>query len=141
MKLTKARSLFGILIGAVCIVLVCYSLIDFIPPRDMTATRMHGVRYRVQTYAVLHDKLPESIEGLPERPGYDSSHLDGWRRTIQYQTRPDGIVTLTSLGHDGMPGGSGDDADIIRSYRSRSPDGTWADVITDWSEDSLAHRP
>ena len=141
MKPTKARSLFGILFGAVCMVFICCSLIDFIPPRDMTATRMHGVRYRVQTYAALHDRLPESIEGLPERPGYDSSHLDGWRRPIQYQISPDGIVRLTSLGRDGMPGGSGDDADIIRSYRSRSPDGTWADVFTDWSEDSFAQRP
>ena len=49
---------------------------------------------------------------------------DGWNRPLQYRVAQDGIITLTSLGADGKPGGDGEDADISVSYRSKRPNGS-----------------
>ena len=37
----------------------------------------------------------------------------------------DGTVSLASLGRDGVPGGTGDDADIVRRFRTHNDDGTF----------------
>jgi hypothetical protein len=66
--------------------------------------------------------------------GYDASVTDGWGRTLSYQTNTTGIVTLESLGRDGILGGSGADADIIRSFRIRDARGAWSDEMVDWSK-------
>jgi hypothetical protein len=51
---------------------------------------------------------------------------------LTYQTNSAGIVTLLSLGRDGVRGGSGEDADIERSFNAYDGLGTWSDESIDW---------
>ena len=52
---------------------------------------------------------------------------DGWGRQLHYSLSQDGIISLTSLGRDGVVGGQGEDADITEAYYTRRADGTlWA---------------
>ena len=49
---------------------------------------------------------------------------DGWNRPLTYQINEDGVITLTSLGKDGKIGGTGENADISKSYYTRREDGS-----------------
>jgi hypothetical protein len=98
---------------------------DEIPVRELTLTRMRGVQTRILEYARSHDQLPADLADLPQRQGYDDSITDAWGRKFIYNVDRSGTVTLKSLGRDGAPGGSGEDADIICKFQSRRPDGNW----------------
>lgn len=93
----------------------CSSLVNVIPPGAMTDSAMLGTRVRMDMYLKEKGALPESLEMLPVRQGYDDKATDGWNRPLIYAHAENGF-TLTSLGRDGNPGGSGDDADIVRKY-------------------------
>jgi hypothetical protein len=84
---------------------------------------------RIGMYAKLHGSLPSSLEGLPEYDGpfNEREPIDGWNRPLQYRVDGDGVITLTSFGKDGKPGGWGFNADYSMSYYSRRKDGSlWA---------------
>ena len=115
-----------VLFGAGCI--------DRIPPSSLTETRMFVTKRRILQYAHTHDQLPPNLASLPPMPGYDTSVTDGWGRALVYRTNTAGVVTLESLGRDGISGGSGDDADIIRSFPIRNSHGAWSDEMIDWSK-------
>jgi len=108
--------------------------IDRIPPTSLTETRMFVTKRRILQYAQAHDQLPPDLSSLPQMAGYDMSLKDGWGRTLSYQTNSAGTVTLESLGRDGVLGGSGEDADIIRSFPIRDSHGAWSDEMVDWSK-------
>lgn len=108
--------------------------IDRIPPTSLTETRMFVTKRRILQYAHTHDQLPPDLAALPPMTGYDTSVTDGWSRTLSYQTNTTGTVTLESLGRDGIIGGSGADADIIRSFPIRDARGAWSDEMVDWSK-------
>src|SRR5512140_3068796 len=92
------------LIVAGC-VLAAACHIDRIPPRSMTAGAMHMCKRRVLRFARTHKKLPASLHDIPEIPGYDNGITDGWGRELDYEARPDGTVSLRTLGSDRAPGG------------------------------------
>jgi hypothetical protein len=79
---------------------------------------MTGTRVRIDMYLKnqADSRLPTSLDVLPAREGYDNETVDGWNRPLIYRTEEHGF-TLTSLGKDGVPGGSGPDADIVKRYR------------------------
>jgi hypothetical protein len=79
---------------------------------------------RINIYAETNKAIPPSLDVLAKRDGYVNRTTDGWNRPLQYRVTQDGIITLTSLGADGKPGGNGEDADISVSYRSKRPDGS-----------------
>jgi hypothetical protein len=91
-------------------------LVEVIPPRDMTVTAMVETWARIGIYLEKEGRLPKSLDILPVRQGYANSTTDGWDRPLIYQIDGDGF-TLTSLGRDGVPGGTGDDADVVKKYR------------------------
>jgi hypothetical protein len=97
---------------------------DRITPVEMTHTAIGETFYRIQIYAQKYGAVPASLDALPKREGYVNRTTDGWGRPLEYRVRPDGVITLTSYGRDGAPGGAGDDADISVSYRTKRADGS-----------------
>jgi hypothetical protein len=97
---------------------------DTISPIDSTITAMDESFARVQIYAKTNGAVPPSLDVLPKRKGYANQITDGWHRPLLYRVAPDGVITITSFGRDGKPGGTGEDADIAVSYRSKRPDGS-----------------
>ena len=68
---------------------------------------------RIQEYMKKHRQAPPNLAVLPEWEGFNRTR-DGWGHDIQYAVDKEGIVTLTSFGADGKPGGTGRDADIAQ---------------------------
>jgi hypothetical protein len=84
-------------------------------------------RFRILEYGRVHGSLPPDLASLPRldlKPEWDHHLEDGWRRRLIYEVDSSGIVTLKSLGRDGVPGGSGDNADISFRFPSRNADGS-----------------
>jgi hypothetical protein len=93
----------------------------------MTWTAMGETFARIDIYAQSNRSLPTSLEMLPKREHYMNRTTDGWGRSLLYSVSQDGIISLTSLGKDGVLGGQGEDADITEAYYTRRTDGTlWA---------------
>jgi hypothetical protein len=120
------------------IAVLALTLVDTIPPRSLTATRMMVIKRRVMQYAHAHSELPHSMTGLPVMQGYDNSIRDGWGRDITLEVSSSGIVTLRSLGRDGVVGGSGEDADMIASFPAHDSQGGWSDEMIQWSHDPFS---
>ena len=100
------------------------SLVHVITPREMTATAITESLVRIHLYAQTNRALPPTLEVLPRRDGYMNRTMDGWGYELRYDISDTGIITLSSLGADQKPGGTGDNADISRTYRSHDEDGT-----------------
>ena len=131
------RLIIILAIVTVAVVVLASCFVDRIPPRAMTATRMHGLKRRVLQYAQSHSELPKSLATLPTLGGYDSSVQDGWKKAIIFEVSVSGVVSFRSFGRDGVVGGSGDDSDIVRSFPSRDVQGKWSDEMVEWSEDTF----
>ena len=101
----------------------------------MTRTRMWVVKRRILAYAHQNNRLPASLAEIPVMPGYDNSIEDGWGRALHYEVSGNGTVTLSSLGRDGLPGGEGDDADIVVKFATKTTDGRWSDPLVEWSRE------
>ena len=69
--------------------------------------------------------------------GYDSSIQEGWKRDIIFEASASGVVSFRSLGRDAVTGGSGEDADIVRSFPARDASGKWSDEMVEWTEDTF----
>lgn len=95
-----------------------------ITPVESTNTAIMESFARVQLYAETNRAVPLSLDALPRRKRYANQTTDGWYRPLQYRVTPDDVITITSLGRDGKPGGTGEDADISVSYRSKRRDGS-----------------
>ena len=101
--------------------------VDVIPPKAATVSAMTETFVRIALYAKQSNSIPQSLAVLPKRAGYANQTTDAWKRPLRYEIATNGIIKLTSLGKDGMPGGTGDDADISKAYHALRPDGTlWA---------------
>ena len=118
-------------IGRVCVLLsvlaftaACASLVDRIPPHDMTVTSMGETLVRIQMYMRDNGETPPTLAALPIRPGHMNRTTDGWGRELQYMVDENGVISLTSLGADGKPGGDGPNKDLVQRYRTRNPDGS-----------------
>ena len=113
-------------------------LLNFIIPRSkitptqVTRHRMEFLQSRILEYARTQGELPADLSALarlPVKPEYEHWRKpeDCWRRKIIYEVDASGRITLKSFGKDGVPGGSGRNADIVLSFPSRRPDGTWSE--------------
>jgi len=66
--------------------------------------------------------MPKSLSELPvdPNPNKDSATTDEWGRPLGFSyDLPSGEFTLSSLGRDGVKGGTGDDADIHMTFASK----------------------
>jgi hypothetical protein len=120
---------------AVVIVALTLFLAEEIPPRSMTRTRMEVTAQRLLMYAQASGRLPKTLEDLPPREGYDNHTTDGWGHPLIYDTKPDGTVTLTSLGKDGTRGGDGENEDWVGVFKVQKADGTWENEVS-WGSES-----
>lgn len=114
------QKLFGIVAIAVVVFFVAKTFIGSIsvPRSAITPTAISETHYRIYLYAAENNRLPNDLSELAERVGYTNRTDDLWGRELIYRVHDDGVITLGSYGRDGKIGGSGDDADIIRRYRS-----------------------
>jgi hypothetical protein len=115
------RHLIGKLLTAlaICTLLGCHlnSLVDVIPPYNLTISSMTETEVRIGMYLNEHGELPDDFSVLPTRDHYANSTTDGWGRPLMYAHTKNDSFTLTSLGRDGEQGGKGDDADIVEVYQ------------------------
>lgn len=74
---------------------------------------MHVIKARVAKHLSTNSKLPKDILSLPLIPKKIDDVHDGWGRAITWSIE-NSQVTLTSYGKDGVVGGDGENADIIR---------------------------
>lgn len=133
------RPYFKIALVVVLLVLAAaFLLIDTIPARSLTASRMNGTMGRVLAYAREHDKLPETLAVLPATDGFRHLSEDAWNRQLDYSFDAAGVVTFRSLGADGRSGGKGDDRDMVGSFNARDASGRWQVEIPFWKDDPLA---
>jgi hypothetical protein len=115
----------GLVLAAVFGLLALF--VDVIPPKAETITAMGETFVRIGLYAKQSNSISPSLAVLPKRNGYANQTTDAWGRELKYEVTPDGVISLTSLGKDGKPGGQGDDADIRRAYFGKRSDGAlWA---------------
>lgn len=134
----KPRLTAGPLVGlTAALVAALVLLADTVPPRSMTHGNMHMMKRRMLRYAAAHDSLPTSTDQLPHIEGHVNAVTDGWGRPILWRVVGD-EVTLTSYGRDGVPGGAGEDADMVGVFRARAADGRWAGELCEWRVDPLA---
>lgn len=120
---------------ALLLFVAAFFLMDTIPPRSLTATRMHVTKRRILQYAQRHNGLPPMLAELPAMPGYDTKTTDGWGRPLDYSFDSSGAVTLRSLGADKRPGGDGDNRDMTGVFHSRDAQGRWQDELVKWEQD------
>ncbi len=105
--------------------------------QDVTLTAIGETFVRIDLYAQTNRAIPQSLDVLPRRAGYDNRTTDGWHRPLQFDLSQDGIITLRSLGADGKPGGDAVNVDISRSYHSKRPDGSlWVGGDPAWIVDA-----
>jgi hypothetical protein len=95
-----------------------------ITPVEMTKTAIMETFVRMNMFAKNNKTIPKSLNILPKRKGYANRITDGWNRPLIYSISQDDILTLTSLGKDGLPGGVGENADIVKSYYAKRKDGS-----------------
>jgi hypothetical protein len=125
-------------LGMLAVLVIVFALfVDTVPPRSVTATNMHMMKRRTLRYAAANGSLPTSLDQLPRIEGYVNEVADGWGRPIRWRVEGD-EVTLTSYGRDGVPGGTGEDADMVGVFRAKTADGRWADELCEWRADPFA---
>lgn len=116
------------LLIAIAILILLFVVASFfvttIPPSAMTHTAITETQVRIHIYMLEHREYPPNLAVLPKRDGYMNRTTDGWGHPLLYAVDDDGIISLSSLGCDGKPGGTGDDQDVTRRYRTRNDDGT-----------------
>jgi hypothetical protein len=95
---------------------------------------MHMMKRRILRYAASNGTLPNVLDQLPRIEGFANEVTDGWGRPIQWRVEGDKVI-LTSYGLDGVPGGTGEDADIVGVFRVKAADGTWAEELSNWQID------
>ena len=94
-----------------------------ISPSEMTHSAIGETIYRIHLYAKTNGTLPASLAMLPVREYYANRTLDGWNRPLLYKVTPDGVLSFTSLGSDDLPGGKGEEKDIVVRYRGKDNNG------------------
>jgi hypothetical protein len=95
-----------------------------ISPEEMTETAIGETHVRIHLYMKEHREVPPNLSVLPQRKGYANRITDGWGRELHYSVDDKGIISLSSLGADGKPGGDGPNRDFVHRYETRNADGS-----------------
>jgi len=95
-------------------------------PDSATSTTMYVLKRRILNYAKKNNKLPNSVEEIPFLKGFVNINTDYWGNKIELQIK-NNTVTMISYGKDKMPGGSGDNLDIVGIFDAQTAGGAWAD--------------
>jgi Type II secretion system (T2SS), protein G len=87
-------------------------IVDTIPPKNVTETRLGITDNRIQNFWNQHGRVPTKPNELPDVKDRDCSLKDGWGRELNWTSDGTSKVKVWSLGRDGKPGGTGEDADM-----------------------------
>jgi hypothetical protein len=120
-------------------IIVAIGIGEITPPRSVTDGRMHMMKRRIIRFAIAHGFLSTSVDQLPRIEGFDNGAVDGWGRPITLRVEG-ATVTLTSYGSDGIPGGAGDDRDMIGIFLAKTATGQWADEFCEWELDPYGRQ-
>lgn len=90
-----------------------------------------SLRERILLREQTSGRVPLNLEDCPPIEGKIDETRDAWGRPIVYSADAQGIVTLVSYGADGVPGGVGQDADIIGVFATDGDDA----ALQEWIED------
>ena len=102
----------------VAILVIAFLLADVVPKGAITPSAIDETSYRIGLYYFQNKHhLPPDMAALPVREGYDNRTTDAWNRPLLYSVDSADSFTLRSLGRDGVPGGTGEDADVICKFR------------------------
>lgn len=135
MKTTRTLIEIAILLLLVFAAVECFRGLK-LPPETLTRAAVDETMVRIHLYMVEHREYPPDLTVLPEREGYCNQINDAWGRRLLYSVDEDSVITLSSLGRDGKPGGEGSDADIVRRHRTRNDDGSLNIDDEFWISDS-----
>lgn len=116
-------AIFAIALVMCSLVIVAELLATRPSASDVTISTMTVLRNRLIAFSVEHGRLPLTLDELPPREGMFGTFDDAWHRRIIYRVLAGEIVDLTSYGRDGLPGGTGEDRDIVRSFQVRDGNG------------------
>ncbi|MGI6495988.1 MAG: type II secretion system protein GspG [Kiritimatiellia bacterium] len=103
-----------IIIGCALIVLQG----DTITPKDRTIGNLGRIEFLLVEFVDAFSHFPDTLTELTNSLTSSFQLDDGWGHPICYIKTND-IVILRSYGKDGLPGGSGDNADIDLHCRIR----------------------
>ena len=87
-----------------------------IPPGARTLGGINRVQSALNAFGRQFGRPPGSLLELEESGFLLLQSNDEWGRPLIYSVDGSGLVELGSLGADGKPGGSGDDADLLRQF-------------------------
>jgi Type II secretion system (T2SS), protein G len=119
MKIRKGFVILALAVFSLAVLLL--TQIHVIPPAAITKTRMQGIQNRIISTSGKQGELPKSLDNLPAWEDYDNGIMDGWGNRIIYEVTNGKSVRLTSLGRDGVAGGTGDDADVVVTFEIDFP--------------------
>lgn len=105
------------LLSVLAIAVLAFMFADVIPDRALTESAIVETSVRVGMFVERNKELPPSLTSLPKREGYANRVVDAWKRPLIYVVNSQDRFTLTSLGRDGVVGGTGDDADITEKFK------------------------
>ena len=91
-----------------------------VTPEASTFTAISQAAEQVHAYMREHRQVPTDFSTISD---HAPPATDGWGRPLMYAVDDAGIVSISSYGRDGRPGGQDSDADITRRYRTRTADG------------------
>ena len=72
---------------------------------------------RIKTYVHEHRELPPALDALRANDESINQVTDAWKRPLDYSVVGPDTFVLIGYGSDGVPGGSGDGRDIVRTYQ------------------------
>ena len=122
-----------LLLGVVGLVAwLCYA--NRVPRDGYTASEVSAVATRCHLFMIEHHVPPPDLQSLPRRDGHSDTALDGWGRPLIYRLLGDGTIEIGSLGRDGVPGGTGPDADMFQRFRTRNASGKFVGDSELWQE-------
>ena len=105
-----------VIIGVVIALLAMLPGLCFVgvaPKSAVTKGGMFSLADRIGHVIRRDGKMPDDLSAMPTNPGHQADDLvDAWDRPIRVRQLADGTVELLSLGRDGKPGGTGEEADI-----------------------------
>ncbi len=129
---SRHRKVLVLVVAVVLVlVLVVIVFVPVTPRRAQTAATMLHLREEIAQFAIKNDRLPENLRELPAVFAKRINVDDEWGFAIRYTSRDGRIVVLTSIGSDGLEGGTGRAEDLVGVFNTRQKNGNW-DSAPQW---------
>ncbi len=113
--------------------------VGMLPPENYTSTTMYPLKRRIHLYTEANNKLPSNLESLPLLKGFSDRIVDVWGNKIVLKIEGTEI-SLISYGKDQIPGGTGEDLDVIGIFDARINENTWANKDSPWIKKPLQNK-